>query len=112
MIVGYIRVSITEQNSVRQEEALKNHGVERIFMEKISCKNMNRSRLNELFCEGRRHSDCRILFPSCQIDQGASLHPRQDLEEKSDLSVTEVEHLHNNLVWPSDAHHLCQSLFV
>ena len=48
MTVGYIRVSTADQNPVRQEEALKNHGVERLFEEKISGKDMNRPKLKEL----------------------------------------------------------------
>lgn len=48
MIVGYIRVSTTDQNPARQEEALKLHNVERIFEEHVSGKDMNRPKLNEL----------------------------------------------------------------
>ena len=48
MTVGYIRVSTADQNPARQEEALKSHGVERIFEEKISGKDMNRPKLKEL----------------------------------------------------------------
>ena len=48
MKVGYVRVSTSDQNPARQEEALRNHGVERIFMEKISGKDMNRPKLKEL----------------------------------------------------------------
>ena len=48
MKVGYVRVSTADQNPARQEEALKNQGVERIFMEKVSGKDMNRPKLKEL----------------------------------------------------------------
>lgn len=48
MTVGYISVSTADQNPARQEEALKQHGVERIFDEKISGKDMNRPKLREL----------------------------------------------------------------
>ncbi len=48
MTVGYIRVSAADQNPARQEEAFKNHGVERVFEEKISGKDMNRPKLREL----------------------------------------------------------------
>lgn len=48
MKVGYIRVSTTDQNPARQEEALRRHGVERVFEEKISGKDMNRPKLREL----------------------------------------------------------------
>lgn len=48
MTVGYISVSTVEQNPARQGEALKYHRVERIFEKKISGKDMNRPKLNEL----------------------------------------------------------------
>ena len=48
MIVGYIRVSSADQNPARQEEALESYGVERVFEEKISGKDMNRPKLKEL----------------------------------------------------------------
>lgn len=48
MIVGYIRVSTSDQNPARQEESLRQHGVERVFEEKISGKDMNRPKLREL----------------------------------------------------------------
>lgn len=48
MTVGYIRVSSADQNPARQEEALKSHGVERVFEEKIFGKDMNRPKLKEL----------------------------------------------------------------
>lgn len=48
MKVGYIRVSTTDQNPARQEEALKAHGVERVFEEHVSGKDMNRPKLKEL----------------------------------------------------------------
>ena len=47
MTVGYIRVSTADQNPARQEEALNSHGVERVFEEKISGKDMNRPKLKE-----------------------------------------------------------------
>ncbi|HEM1135692.1 TPA: recombinase family protein, partial [Listeria monocytogenes] len=36
MIVAYARVSSTDQNLDRQIEAFKNHGAEKIFVEKKS----------------------------------------------------------------------------
>ena len=48
MKVGYIRVSTADQNPARQEEALRQHRVERVFEEKISGKDMNRPKLKEL----------------------------------------------------------------
>lgn len=39
MRVGYVRVSTTEQNTIRQEILMSNLGVERVYIEKVSGKN-------------------------------------------------------------------------
>jgi len=41
--IGYIRVSTTEQNTARQDEALKD--VDRVFIDKLSGRNTNRPQL-------------------------------------------------------------------
>ena len=48
MNVAYIRVSTEEQNTARQEEAMKRFDVERIFLEKISGKNTDRPQLKAM----------------------------------------------------------------
>ena len=48
MKVAYIRVSTEEQNTARQEEAMKALGVERTYIEKISGKNMDRPQLKAM----------------------------------------------------------------
>ncbi len=40
MNVGYVRVSTREQNEARQLESMEKHGVEKVFTEKVSGKNM------------------------------------------------------------------------
>lgn len=45
MRIGYIRVSTTEQNTARQEELLKEAKVEKVFIDKQSGKNMQRTGL-------------------------------------------------------------------
>lgn len=45
MKVAYIRVSTVEQNTARQEEAMKGLGIEKIFIEKVSAKDTNRPQL-------------------------------------------------------------------
>lgn len=42
MKIGYLRVSTEEQNEARQLEALKNFGIERYFVDKLSGKNTDR----------------------------------------------------------------------
>lgn len=48
MKVGYIRVSTEEQNEARQEEILKQLGVEKTFTEKVSGKDTNRPELKAM----------------------------------------------------------------
>ena len=48
MGVAYGRVSSVEQNEARQIEALKKHGSEKWFVEKVSAKDANRPKLQEL----------------------------------------------------------------
>lgn len=48
MKIGYIRVSTKEQNTIRQERAMEELGVERVYIEKISGKDTNRPKLQEM----------------------------------------------------------------
>lgn len=48
MKVAYVRVSTVEQNEARQIEALKKYDIEKWFTEKISGKNTNRPKLQEM----------------------------------------------------------------
>lgn len=48
MLVGYIRISTVEQNTARQEVLMKGLGVEKIFIDKASGKNTQRSELQKL----------------------------------------------------------------
>ena len=46
--VAYVRVSTADQNAARQEEALKDCGIERWFEEKVSGKNADRPQLQTM----------------------------------------------------------------
>lgn len=46
--VAYVRVSTDDQNTARQEEAMKALGVERIYIEKVSGKNTDRPQLKAM----------------------------------------------------------------
>ena len=46
--VGYIRVSAIDQNTERQEVALKELNINKIFTEKLSGKNTNRPELHRM----------------------------------------------------------------
>ena len=48
MRVAYVRVSTEEQNEERQKEALKKFNIEKWFEEKVSAKDANRPKLQEL----------------------------------------------------------------
>ena len=48
MKVAYVRVSTVEQNEARQIEALEKHGIEKWFTEKVSAKDVNRPKLQEM----------------------------------------------------------------
>lgn len=58
MKVAYIRVSTVEQNTARQEEALKGLGIEKFFIEKVSGKNMDRPKLQEMLSYVREGDTC------------------------------------------------------
>lgn len=51
MKVGYVRVSTMEQNEARQIEGLKKHDIEKWYIEKISGKNTDRPKLQEMISE-------------------------------------------------------------
>lgn len=48
MKVAYVRVSSVDQHEARQVEALKTKGIERWFIEKVSGKDTNRPKLQEM----------------------------------------------------------------
>ncbi len=48
MKIAYVRVSTVEQNEARQIEALKKYDIEKWFTEKISAKDTNRPKLQEM----------------------------------------------------------------
>ena len=48
MKIGYVRVSTVDQNEARQIEALKKYGIEKWYSEKVSGKNLNRPKLQEM----------------------------------------------------------------
>ena len=48
MKIGYIRVSTTDQNTIRQEVLMEALGVEEIYIDRISGKNTNRPELQKM----------------------------------------------------------------
>lgn len=60
MKIGYVRVSTKEQNTARQEEIMKSLGVDKIYIDKISGKDMKRPALQEML-EFVREGDSVIV---------------------------------------------------
>lgn len=48
MNIGYVRVSTVDQNEARQVESLKKYGIEKWYSEKVSGKDLNRPKLQEM----------------------------------------------------------------
>ena len=48
MNIGYVRVSTVDQNEARQVEALKKYSIEKWYTEKVSGKDLNRPKLQEM----------------------------------------------------------------
>ena len=46
--IGYVRVSTVDQNTARQEALMKELGVEKIYIDKVSGKNKDRKQLKEM----------------------------------------------------------------
>lgn len=46
--IGYVRVSTEQQETARQEQIMKDYGVEKIFSEKLSGKNTDRPQFQEM----------------------------------------------------------------
>ena len=60
MKIGYVRVSTKEQNTIRQEIIMQELGVERMYIDRISGKNMDRPQLKEML-EYIREGDTVIV---------------------------------------------------
>ena len=52
MKIGYARVSTVEQNEARQMEALREEGVDKIYMDKKSGKDFNRPEYQKMISKG------------------------------------------------------------
>ncbi|WBS73149.1 recombinase family protein [Elizabethkingia meningoseptica] len=66
MVVGYARVSTSEQNLDTQEDLLRNNGCERIFSDVASGVRENRSGLNEMLSYLRK-GDIVIVYKTDRI---------------------------------------------
>ncbi|MCL1673009.1 recombinase family protein [Elizabethkingia ursingii] len=66
MVVGYARVSTSEQNLITQEDLLRDNGCERIFSDIASGVRENRSGLNEMLSYLRK-GDVVIVYKTDRI---------------------------------------------
>lgn len=60
MLIGYIRTSVAEQNSIRQEVLMNELGVEQVYIDRMSGKNTNRPELKRMM-EFVREGDTVIV---------------------------------------------------
>jgi DNA invertase Pin-like site-specific DNA recombinase len=51
MVYGYARVSTADQNLDRQLDALRKHGIDKLFCEKMSGTKKNRPELDKMLSE-------------------------------------------------------------
>lgn len=98
MKVAYIRVSSLDQNTARQEQALKEYGIEKFFIEKVSGKNMARPELQKCmeFCREGDYCYCvdfsrlarstQDLLSICELLQSKGVH-LVSLKENFDTST-------------------------
>lgn len=94
MKVGYVRVSTVEQNVDRQVESLTKLGVERMFIDKMSGKNMERPNL-QLMLDFIREGDVVYVHELSRL--GRSLKDLLQITEKLEKKKVELVILEQNI---------------
>ena len=87
MNIGYVRVSTVDQNEARQVEALKKYGIEKWYSEKVSGKNLNRPKLQEML-DFVREGDTIFIHDFSRISRSV-----KDLLSLIDLIEAKKVHL-------------------
>lgn len=92
--IGYIRVSTIEQNTDRQEIALEDIGMDKIFIEKASGKNTNRPELKKML-EYVREGDVLYIESISRLARSTRdlLSIVQQLQEKKVELISLKEHI-------------------
>lgn len=90
MRIGYVRVSTVEQNEGRQLEGLKKYNIEKWFIEKVSGKNTNRPKLQEML-EFAREGDTIYIHDFSRLARST-----KDLLEIVDQLTAKSIHLVSN----------------
>ena len=90
MNVAYVRVSTVEQNEARQVEALEKFGIEKWFTEKVSGKDTNRPKLQEML-DFVRQGDTVYIHDFSRLARST-----KDLLDISDKLTAKGVHLVSN----------------
>ena len=87
MNIGYVRVSTVDQNEARQVEALKKYDIEKWYSEKVSGKDLNRPKLQEML-DFVREGDTIFIHDFSRISRSV-----KDLLSLIDLLEAKKVHL-------------------
>ena len=87
MKIGYVRVSTVDQNEARQVESLKKYGIEKWYSEKVSGKDLNRPKLQEML-DFVREGDTIFIHDFSRISRSV-----KDLLSLIDLIEAKKVHL-------------------
>ena len=87
MKIGYVRVSTVDQNEARQVESLKKYGIEKWYSEKVSGKDLNRPKLQEML-DFVREGDTIFIHDFSRISRSV-----KDLLSLIDLLEAKKVHL-------------------
>ena len=87
MNIGYVRVSTVEQNEARQLESLKGYDIDKWYTEKVSGKDLNRPKLQEML-EFVREGDTIYIHDFSRISRSV-----KDLLSLIDLLEAKKVHL-------------------
>ena len=87
MNIGYVRVSTVGQNEARQVESLKKYGMEKWYSEKVSGKDLNRPKLQEML-DFVREGDTIFIHDFSRISRSV-----KDLLSLIDLIEAKKVHL-------------------
>lgn len=94
MKIGYQRVSTVIQREARQEKALEEYGVERLYLDKASGKNAERPQLKEMLSYVRE-GDCVVVESISRIARNTKdlLCILEDLEKKKVAFISLKENI-------------------
>lgn len=94
MKIAYIRVSTIEQNEARQVQAMENKGIDKWFIEKVSGKDTNRPKLQEML-EFAREGDTIYIHDFSRLARSTKdlLEIIEELNNKKVSLISNKENL-------------------